>query len=222
MDIPQWITDRISAEWSTVTGHWQLAFALAGLGFFLGCWLTWLYFRQQLNVRADRIEHLRAQIDARPQTGDGRGVLSVSGPNVFRDPKYSSQNRWRMKVNNSGSAAAENVQMRLKAATPAPKDHRWGSDFPYPIAAVGYTLDSTPRQINPGDHQDYEVLMGWKTESGQFFTLLDTKAGGGQIQIQLGENWDLTYELTAKNAGSAQFVLRAFVEQDQVMMIRVS
>lgn len=128
-----------------------------------------------------------------------------------------------MKVNNSGSAAAENVQMRLKALAPAPKDQRWGSDFPYPIAAVGDTPNSAPRQINPSDHQDYEVLMGWKSESGQFFTLLDTKAGGhGQIQIHPGENWDLTYNLTAKNAGSVQFVLRAFVQHDQVMMIRVS
>jgi hypothetical protein len=87
MDLSQIFTETIRSEWSTVIAHEPVTFALFGLGFLSGWAVAWLHFKERLNFRADRIEHLQAQIGDQPQAGGEQGILSVNCPNVFRDPK---------------------------------------------------------------------------------------------------------------------------------------
>jgi hypothetical protein len=63
--IGQWLKDTIAAGWPLMVDHPALFFAIGMIGFSLGWGVAWLYFRQQLNLRADRIEHYRAQLGER-------------------------------------------------------------------------------------------------------------------------------------------------------------
>jgi hypothetical protein len=166
---------------------------------------------------------MQAEADARiKQLERTCAVLTVGGPNVYKDPRYLNQSRWRMKVHNAGPATAVNVQMKLRGAKIGPKDPNWGSDFPYPIPTVGSTLDTRERQINVNDDEDYEVIWGWKSEGGPLLTSLNTKGGGyNHIQIFPDERWELWYELTAQNAASITFELQIFVEVDEVKVVSI-
>jgi hypothetical protein len=63
---------------------------------------------------------------------------------------------------------------------------------------------------------------GWKSESDQFFTNINTKGGGhNQIQINSDERWKFFYEVTAENASSIKFVLEIFIEDDEVKVVRI-
>ena len=147
-----------------------------------------------------------------------RAMLTISGPHMFKDHRYKNQLRWRMKVHNAGPAAANNVQIKLKHVNFGPKDPTWSADYPYPIARMGSTTDAP---INPNDDESYEIIRGWKSEAGLFFTTIDTR-GHNQIQIQPEELWEFLYEATSSNAQTIGFVLRIFIEADEVKMIRVN
>src|SRR6476646_2113071 len=142
-------------------------------------------------------------------------VLSISGPHVLRETRYKYQCRWRMKLHNAGPATAINPQMKLRSANPGPNDAGWNADYPYPIARVGHTLDEPEYQINPGDDENFEVVMGWKNEGGQLFVTLSQR-DARPISIDSGERWNFTYEITVKNAPSITFKLQVFRSADEV------
>jgi hypothetical protein len=84
-------------------------------------------------------------------------------------------------------------------------------------------LNAPGRQINAGDDESYEVTWGWKSESGTFFTTINTKGGGhNQIRIDPDERWRFVYELTAENATAIHFTLQILIENDEVKVIRLS
>jgi hypothetical protein len=133
-----------------------------------------------------------------------------------------------MKVRNAGSAAARNVQMKLRSGNPEPNDSRWLGDYPYPVYRAGI-ITNDPGQIsalgsliNANDDESYEIVCGWKAESGSFWTNLNTKGGGhNQIHIDTDERWRLSYEVTAENALPVRFDLDIFVEGDEVKVSRI-
>ena len=165
---------------------------------------------------------LQAELDqSRQQYAAKRATLTVSGPHIFKDPNYLNQLRWRMKVHNSGPAAADNVQMKLKHGILEPKDPTWGADYPYPVIRVGSTIDAPEHKINPNDAENYEIICGWKSNSGSFFAMFDSRSHS-QIQFQPGERWEFLYEATSSNAQTIGFTLQIFIETDEVKVIRVN
>lgn len=181
----------------------------------------WLFWRSGSSARSGKKSVM-------PRS-DTRAILSLSGPRLLKDPRYQSKNRWRMKVHNGGSVAARNVQMKLRSGATQPKDPAWSADYPYPVYRAGAIINAPEyinaagHQINPKDDEYYEIICGWKSEAGQFFTTLNTKGGGhNQIQIGSDERWRLRYEVTAENADPLHFTLQIFVESDEVKVVRIS
>ena len=167
---------------------------------------------------------MQAEAEAKiEQLEQRRATLTVNGPRIFRDPHYKTYTRWRMKVHNAGPAAASNVQMKLRSGKSEPRDPSWASDYPYPINRVGHTPDEIC-QINPDDDEDYEIVLGLKSEGGgQYFATIDTKSHGhSQIQIQPDERWEFSYEVTATNAPAVRFALQFFLgSSDEFTVVRV-
>jgi hypothetical protein len=162
------------------------------------------------NLQAE-LEQLRAN----------RAILTISGPHIFKDKNYQSKLRWRIKVHNSGPAPADNVQMKLIHGNLEPEHATWGADYPYPIARVA-AKGATEHKINPNAYENYEIICGWKSEGGPFFTTLDTKNDRNQIQIHPKERWEFLYEVTASNAKPLSFTLQIFIEADEVRVIMVN
>ena len=156
-----------------------------------------------------------------PGTGieQTRAVISISGPHILRDTRYKYQSQWRMKIHNAGPATAINPQMKLRSGNPGPNDAGWSADYPYPIARVGHTLDEPEYQINPGDDEDFEVVKGWKSESGQLFVTLSPKNNFRPITILPGERWNFSYQITSKNAPPINFTLQIFVDADEIINV---
>jgi hypothetical protein len=74
------------------------ATALVAIGFSLGLAGAWAVFRQQLNVRADRIEYLQSKL-GEPTAKIGIGAkLSVS--DIYSVPNSSGAVSWRIKIHN--------------------------------------------------------------------------------------------------------------------------
>jgi hypothetical protein len=86
------------------------------------------------------------------------------------------------------------------------------------VAAIG----ASEHKINPNDDESYEIICGWKSEAGSFFTTLDTKNARNQIQIQPVERWEFLYEVTASNAKPLSFTLQIFIEADEVKVTMVN
>jgi hypothetical protein len=165
----------------------------------------------------------------RPIRTSEQATLSISGPLLLSDRRYKNKNQWRIKVHNTGPIAARNVQMKLRSGSPAPKDPTWAGDYPYPVYQVGPITNNPAHinapglQINSTDDEMYEVVCGWKSQSGQFFTNINTKGGGhNQIQINSDERWKLLYETSAENAAPIKFALEIFIENDQVKATMVT
>jgi hypothetical protein len=148
-----------------------------------------------------------------------RATLTISGPYRFKDPRYQSQILWRMKVHNSGPAAADNVHVNLRHGNAEPKDANWAADYPYPVACVNPTFEAL--KINPNNDESYEIIWGWKSETGTFFTKFHSR-NPNQIQIQPEERWEFLYEVTSSNAQTISFILQIFIEYDEVKTIRVN
>src|SRR6266849_3476795 len=82
----------IREQWTTVTDHLTLSAALIVFGFFLGWSFCWLYFRQQLNVSKDRIEHYKERLGEitpaerlkRQKIREALGELMVEGQGILR------------------------------------------------------------------------------------------------------------------------------------------
>ncbi len=158
-----------------------------------------------------------------------RATLILSGPHLHTDPRFKSKNLWRMMVHNAGPATARDVKIRLKSGAPEPKDSNWTGDYPYAVYPVGTIkndpghINATGRQINTNEDERYEITCGWKSESGQFFTDINTKGGGhNNIQINSDERWKLSYEVTAENSSPMRFVVEMFIEDDEVKVARVT
>ena len=173
---------------------------------------------------------MRAEADNRiKQLEQTQATLSLSGPHLHNDRRVKNQNNWRMKIHNSGPAAARNVRMKLKSGGPEPRDANWTADYPYLVYPVGTikndagSISSTARQINTNDDESYDIACGWKAESGgKFFADINTKGGGNNnVQINSDERWKLSYDVTAENAPSIRFVLEIFVENGQVTVAAV-
>jgi hypothetical protein len=163
---------------------------------------------EKIKLQAE-LEQLRAK----------RATLTVSGPHIFKDPRYQSQVRWRMKVHNSGPAAADNLHMNLRHGNAEPKDATWVADYPYPVARVNPSFEDL--KINPNNDEIYEIVCGWKSEAGPFFTTLHFR-NHNQIQIQPEERWEFLYEATSSNAQTISFILQIFIEDDEVKVMRVN
>ena len=148
--------------------------------------------------------------------------LEVSGPNLLSDGEFIYQVHWRMKVHNSGPAAAANPQIKLKSGSPGSKDPAWKADYPYSIVRIGHTLDEPEYHINPGDDESFEIVLGWKNDGGQFFTTLSPRGNVRPILIEPGERWEFSYDITAKNASTISFTLRIFIEDDEIKVVRIS
>jgi len=147
-----------------------------------------------------------------------KAKLSLDGPSLFQD-KDGQQNRWRIRVINAGPASARNIHVRLVSVDPRPKYGPWSGDYPYPVPPLGLTIDAPERSINPGDSETFELFMGWKSASGEFYSSLDTRLSGhNPIRIEKDERWKLTYEITAENAELIAFSSMMFVEDDNVVL----
>ncbi|HEV2549830.1 MAG TPA: hypothetical protein VGU20_21130 [Stellaceae bacterium] len=192
--------------WSEALSGWQVAaFILSAIVVVrLAFAPYWIYKEQESQIAALRSERAR---------------LSESGPFPFRDSQYKNSTSWRINVHNGGPATADNVRVKLCSITPRPKS--WHPDCPYNVLAVGSAPDAGGSLINPNDSENYELVRGWKTESGElFFTNLDTRAGR-PIQIERGERWTLSYELNATNAvHPLKFTMGVFIEGDDVKVVR--
>jgi hypothetical protein len=148
-----------------------------------------------------------------------RATLTTSGPYRFKVPRYQNQILWRMKVHNSGPAAADNVHVNLRHGNAEPKDATWAADYPYPIGRVNPTFEEL--KLNPNNDESYEIISGWKSEAGTFFTKFHSR-NPDQIQIQPEERWEFLYEATSSNAQTISFILQIFIEDDEVKAIRVN
>jgi hypothetical protein len=167
---------------------------------------------------------MQAEADARiKQLKQTQGSLTISGPYLHNNHRFKNKNHWRMTVHNSGPATVRNVQMKLRSGACEPSDSNWIGDYPYPVYPVG-AIKSDPvhivaigRQINVDDDEKYEIICGWKADSGQFFTDINTRGGGhNDVQINLDERWKLSYEVTAENAPPIKFVLEIFIDNNEV------
>jgi hypothetical protein len=160
--------------------------------------------------------------------GKDKVKLSLSGPHLFRNPRFKNENRWTMRIYNGGPAPARHVLVRLQSATPQPRYGRWTADYPYPVYPVGTIANDAAqtsnlqRQINPKSHEDYEIVTGSETEEGKLKTSLNTKGGGhNDIYIEPDERWRLHYEVTSENADQVHFSLEIFVESNEVKVSKV-
>jgi hypothetical protein len=189
-------------------------------------------YRKSIEFRDKFSRHLEMKIRELQEVTSAaaiRTALSITGPDLFKDHKFRNKNHWRMTVHNAGPAAARNVQVKLRSGTPGPKDSNWAGDFPYAVYPVG-TITNDPgqinavgRQINTNDDQSYEIACGWRSESGPFYTDINTKGGGHNIvRIDSDERWKLSYEVTAENALPIRFILELFIEDDEVKVALVS
>jgi hypothetical protein len=193
----------LSALFGTDQAHWRIAGWIAGAAVvvFFPLWVR--------QIIVDR--------------GASKARLYLSGPNLFRDPKYKNANRWTMRVHNRGPAAARRVLMRLQGAPSAPRTAAWKADYPYPVFPLG-TITNDPaqtsnpqRQINAQSYQDYEIATGSEMENGKLKTELKTKGGGhNDVPIEPDERWRLDYEVTSENADPLRFTLELFVESNEV------
>jgi hypothetical protein len=211
-DIPD-ILDKLRAGYPTMS-----AFSLVAIGAVTGWTAAWLILHQRLKHHAERIEELRGRIGDAPEST----TLAVSGPHYLKESLYKDQNRWRIKIRNSGRVAATNPNMKLRSSRAGPKDPSWSADYPYPIVRVGHTLDEPAYQINPGDDEDFEVVLGWRNEAGQFFTQLSPKGSNRPILIEPNERWEFSYDVTATNAPTIVFTLQVFVEANEIKVARIS
>jgi hypothetical protein len=177
-----------------------------------------------------RLADEKCEIEARVRVLEQqRATLTLNGPLLHNDPRFKNKKHWRMKVHNAGPATARDVKIRLKGGAPEPKDSNWTGDYPYAVYPIG-TIKNYPghinaigRQINANDDERYEITCGWKSESGQFFTDVNTKGGGhNNIQINSDERWRLSYEVTAENTSPIRFTLEIFVEDDEVKVAMVT
>jgi hypothetical protein len=220
--VEQWIRDTVAAGWPLLVDHPAPFIAVFAFGISIGWALAWLHFRQQLNVRADRIEHYRSLVgDSKPsaEVVEQRSTLSVIGPR--RIPASSEFDRWRMTVHNSGPAAATNVQMKLRNIRPRPRAPEWHAEYPYPVVRAGQTPDALPPEINRDDSDDFDAVPVTRSRTGQLTVHLNTKAAGTSgIQVESGEKWEIEYEVTAKNANPVKFSLWLYVEDGAVKVSR--
>jgi hypothetical protein len=201
-------------------------------GFCLGAaWLI-LFFARVLcatyALHRDAQKKLEGAYDRIKQLEQTQATLTLSGPHLHNDHRSKSKNHWRMNVHNAGPAAARNVQMKLRSGASEPRDSNWTGDYTYVVYPVGTIkndpvhINSIGRQINTNDDEGYDIICGWKAESGQFFTDINTKGGGhNNIQINSDERWKLSYEVTAENASPIKFVLEIFIDGDEVMVAMV-
>ena len=145
--------------------------------------------------------------------------LSVSDPRCVPSVHTNADRQYSMLVHNGGPAAASNVQMKLRGASPGPHNPSWLADYPYVVLQPGRTLDSNDCQINADDDATFNICF--VHPDGDAFAIggLDTKnAGVGLPTIGKNERWELGYNVTAGNSELLKFALEIFVRDGTLIV----
>jgi hypothetical protein len=158
-----------------------------------------------------------------PRTAATAARLAVNAPRLHQYPPQRSDTTsfCRVRVNNRGPAAADNVQMWLVNIQPAPRHASWAADYPYPVVRAGQVIGAQPCRIGRGAAEVFQIASGWKNTRGEFLAGLDTKSRfHNPTPLAADERWNLVYKVTADNAETVCFGIEMFIENGAVAMKR--
>jgi hypothetical protein len=158
-----------------------------------------------------------------PQIGANAARLAVDAPRLHQYPPHRSDTTsfCRVRVDNRGPAAADNVQMWLINIEPAPRHASWAADYPYPVVRAGQVIGAESCRIGRGGGELFQVASGWKNTRGDFLAGLDTKSKfHNPTPMAADERWNLLYKVTADNAEPVCFGIEMSIENGLIAIKR--
>jgi hypothetical protein len=145
--------------------------------------------------------------------------------------------RYSVAVRNKGPSVADNVEIFLEGIEPPLTEGVFWGDYPYPLAVCrgdweyGRLYD-VGRTVSPRNQERFLLFTATKRQDNGRFVLKGINTKGrferapgliheNYVHIGEGEDWNLSYRVTAANAKPKEFRFRTSVKDGELNVQRM-
>jgi hypothetical protein len=190
---------------------------------------------QSKGLTEAEVRHFRMQLDQVPVTSTVEQSVLEIRPSPGQEvvpfvERAHGETHFRMEINNPPQAGpAHNVQVKLVQIDPLPQSEYLQArlDLPYVVRLAHLAdtvVDNTAaHDINPGASRQFELLYFWESSDHRLMVNgINTKQEfrDARFEIEDGECWHMTYEISSAEARIQRPVFRVSREGMNLLVSR--